>query len=184
MRKVLVEGAMPEWAEGIALLNSTIYFGWRLLQPNCSTAVLWSLAGAFGGAWAAQKIAHRAEFREELLKEVRNTIAAAMMVYGIANNYFSFKRHHVKRHHEKYHDGKERFKLVLKAKRAGTVPPRQAFEFEADMQTLMPLYSRTEQIQKLLVEKNFTKQAPYCSSRRYSCTVLSPSVSFSLSGIA
>jgi hypothetical protein len=121
-----------------------------LAESNFGTAVVGSLAGAFGGAWAAQRIAERSKIREDLIKEIRNTNAAAGMIYGIANSYLGLKRQFVQRLKDHYEEQKERLELFQKAKRSGTVPPQQQFDLDADLQSLKPVYSPLEPLHELL----------------------------------
>ena len=53
----------------------TIKTMWPTLR-DFLIAVAGSLAGAFAGAWGAQRIAERGKNRKELLEEIRNTNAA------------------------------------------------------------------------------------------------------------
>jgi hypothetical protein len=46
-----------------------------------------------------------------------------------------------------------RLVLFETAKSAGTVPPQQIFDVKADLQTLKPLFSPTEQIQRLMFDQ-------------------------------
>lgn len=141
---------MPEWAEVSAILHSSVAGIWHVLQSTFSTAVVGSLTGAFGGAWAAKKIADRSKLREELLKEIRNTNAAATMIYGIANTYIGLKKQHVKRLYEEYHSQRDNFELFLKSSQARMAPPRQTFQFNADLMTLNTPNSPTEQIENII----------------------------------
>jgi len=56
------------------------------------TAIAGSLAGAFAGAYGAQRIAERAKYRDQLLKEMRDTNAAIMVAFGVFNTLFSIKK--------------------------------------------------------------------------------------------
>jgi hypothetical protein len=133
-----------------------------LSNSNFITAVVGSLAGAFGGAWAAQRIAERSKLREELVKEIRNTNAAASMLHGIANAHLGLKKQLVKPMYDAYSEEQSRHSQFLRAKNAGTVPPQQKFDVNLDLQTIKPLYSPTEAIQKLIFnEISLTGAAPF-----------------------
>ena len=122
-------------------------------ELNFTTALIGSLAGAFGGAWAAQRIAEKSKLREDLLKEIRHTNAASSMVYGIANAHLGLKSQHIQALQDNYLEEMARFELFEKARAAGTVPPRQIFNVNADLQTLKPLYSPVDQIQRLMFDQ-------------------------------
>ena len=60
------------------------------------TAALGALAGAAGGAYAAQRIAERAKVREQLLQEARNSNAAIDLAHQICSTYLGLKEQHVR----------------------------------------------------------------------------------------
>jgi len=138
-------------------------------DSNFVTAVVGSLAGAFGGAWAAQRIAESSKLREELVKEIRNTNAAASMLYGIANAHLGLKQQFVKPMHDAYFDGLNRHTLFERAIEAGTVPPQQRFDIKFDLQSLKPPYSPTEAIQQLMFNQiSLTGAAPFVAQVLFS----------------
>ena len=134
---------LPAWSGFITTAKS-------LAESNFITALVGSLAGAFGGAWAAQRIAERSKRRDELLREVRNANAAATMLYGIANSHLGLKEQHLQKLRDVFLEQGRDLELFKKAKAAGTVPPQQVFEFNADLQTLRPILSPTEHITKII----------------------------------
>jgi hypothetical protein len=123
-----------------------------LANSNFITSLVGSLAGAFGGAWAAQRIAERSKVREDLLREVRAASAGASLLYGIANAHLGLKRQFVKALWDNYVERKKEFLLYQQARRVGTVPPQQIFNFEADLKFLNAVHSPIEALQKLLFE--------------------------------
>jgi hypothetical protein len=144
---------------GLSMLGETVWTLWfdnfssaskDVLTSGVFTSLLASLTGAFGGAWAAKRIAEGTKLREELQKEIRNTNAAASMVYGIANSHLGMKKQHIKVMHDGFFEQRQQLELFQKARKAGTVSPQQVFDFRADMQTLKPMYTPIEQIQKLI----------------------------------
>ncbi len=151
---------MVEWLNHLVSWHDFFAGARTLAESNFITALVGSLAGAFGGAWAAQRIAERTKLREELLKEIRDTNAASTMLYGIANSHLGLKKQHVQSLRDKYLEEKSRLELFFKAKEAGTVPPQQLFQFSADLQTLKPLFSPTEQIQRLVFSQISVTSAP------------------------
>jgi len=74
------------WQSAKDFLNSTFF-----------TAIAGSCAGAFAGAWGAQRIAARSKERDELLTEIRNTSAATVVALSICNTFLSIKKQHVRR---------------------------------------------------------------------------------------
>jgi hypothetical protein len=60
------------------------------------TSVAGALAGAFFGAWGAQRIAERSKQRDEILVELRSTNAAISVVFYISNALLSFKKQEIR----------------------------------------------------------------------------------------
>jgi hypothetical protein len=67
------------------------------LNSNAFTAIAGSCAGAFAGAWVAQRIAARGKERDDFIAEMRNTSAATVVALSICNSFLSIKKQHVKR---------------------------------------------------------------------------------------
>jgi len=65
-------------------------------HSNIVTSFIGALAGAGGGAWAAQRIADRAKVRQQLLEEVRNTNAAVEQAYSVAMTCLNLKEQHIR----------------------------------------------------------------------------------------
>ncbi len=120
---------------------------------NFITALVGSLAGAFGGAWAAQRIAERSRRRDDLLKEMRGANAASAMLYGVATAHLGLKRQFVQPLRDVYLETRGRFELFERARLAGTLPPGQKWMEVMDMQAIIPLRSPTDQIQRLVFEE-------------------------------
>lgn len=136
-----------------AVLDGLNYWIKPFFTSTLIAAIAPSLAGALAGAWIAKRIAERSKLREELLKEIRNTNAASAMLYGIANTHIAMKRQHIKRLKDAFIEEKERLDLFLQAKRAGTVPPQQSYNFSADLQKLKPHHSPIERVQQIIFDQ-------------------------------
>lgn len=100
------------------------------------TAIAGSLAGAFAGAYGAQRIIERAKYRDELLKEIRNTNAATNVTFGICNSLLSLKKQHVKALKETFDAQKLDFLNHQNKVRVGEICKDQVFNFLADLQSL------------------------------------------------
>ena len=144
---------MLDFATLLAVLHHLVDDAKALGNSNFFTAVVGSLAGAFGGAWAAQRIAERSKVREELVKEIRNTSAATSMLYGIATAHLGLKKQFVKALNDGYTEEQRRHSVFQAARKAGTVPPQQKFDVHLDLQSLQPLYSPTDAIQRLIFDQ-------------------------------
>lgn len=97
--------------------------------------------------------AERSKIRDELVREIRNTNAATSMLYGIANAHLGLKKQFVKPLYDAYTEEQRRHSLFQAAREAGTVPPQQKFDVHLDLQSLQPLYSPTDAIQRLIFDQ-------------------------------
>jgi len=141
---------MIDWFNNAASVESVWDATKKFGESNFATALVGSLAGAFFGAWAAQRSAAKAKRYDELLAEIRNTNAAAILLYQIAGSHLGLKKQHVKALHDSYLEGMNNWQLFDAARRSGTVPPQQVFQFNADLQMLRPLRSPADEVQKLV----------------------------------
>lgn len=122
-------------------LNTVIeLFTWQnvvwFLNSNFTTA----LAGALGGALAAQRIGDRAKQREALLQEIRNTNAAIIVTFTICNAGLALKKQLVKDIYDSYTAKKAALTEFHRRRAAGEQPADLPFEFKADLRTLqMPV---------------------------------------------
>jgi hypothetical protein len=123
------------------------------LNSGFSTALLGSLAGAFAGAIAAQRIVENSKLREELLKEFRNTNAATMTAATACNSALALKRQHVKPLYDQFHRDKAAV-LEFNAHRAsGQRQGNTPFHFTWDMRTFTAPVIPIESLQDLLFNK-------------------------------
>lgn len=99
------------------------------------------MAGAFAGAWAAQRIAEKEKLRDQLLKEIRSINTAIMLAFGICNSLLSIKRQHVKALKENFDAQAAALQDYKKKRDAGLISKEAEFHFLADLQllTLPPL---------------------------------------------
>lgn len=100
-----------------------------------STAVSFfgALAGASAGAWGAQRVIERTRRREELLREIRNTNAAVMVAFTIANTALGMKSQLVKPMADRFRADLEELRKHLAAPQASGAP-KAKFSFQADLQ--------------------------------------------------
>ena len=78
------------------MLCDALRWLWDLLNSNFGTAAVGALFGAWGGAYAAQKIAERSKARDQLLEHLQNTNAAIELAGGICVAYLNLKKQHVR----------------------------------------------------------------------------------------
>jgi hypothetical protein len=72
---------------------------WDTLNSNLFnafvTSAIGALAGAWGGAYAIQRIAEKARKKEQLLQEILNSNAAFEVAHGLGSTYLNFKEQNV-----------------------------------------------------------------------------------------
>lgn len=117
------------------------------------TAIAGSLAGAFAGAYGAQRIAERAKYRDEFLKEIRNSNAATMVSFGICNSLLSIKKQHVKSLKENFESQKAALLDFEKKRNERQISKDEIFNFLADFQTLSLPQLPVDILQKQVFEK-------------------------------
>jgi hypothetical protein len=100
------------------------------------TALASSVAGAFFGAYGAQRISDRDKFRQRLQKEIRDTNAATNISFGICNSLLALKGQHIKSLSETFHAHKAEFLLFIERRRRGEIPRDSEFHLLADFQSL------------------------------------------------
>lgn len=98
------------WENAKAFLNSTFV-----------ASGLGALAGAAGGAWAAQKIAERVKLRQQLLQEVRNSNAAIELAQAVCSTYLNLKEQHVRRLKHAYDEQKASVQAHYQGVQEGTI---------------------------------------------------------------
>ena len=114
-------------------------FSWQNVAGFLNSNFTAALAGALGGALAAQRIGDRAKQRDALLREIRSTNAAIMVTFTICNAGLALKKI-VRDIYETYTAAKEALKEFQQQRAAGQQYPKLPFKFLADFRTLqMPV---------------------------------------------
>ncbi|MGM0987773.1 MAG: hypothetical protein ACQEXI_12425 [Pseudomonadota bacterium] len=105
------------------------------LHSNIAIAFFSSLAGAFGGAIAAQRVIERNKQKEVFLKELRNTNAAIMVSFSICNALLGLKRQHSQPLYEQYTKDRAKAKEIHSKLSAGEDLGTEPFHYLADLKT-------------------------------------------------
>lgn len=115
-------------------------FSWQNVADFINSNFTAALAGALGGALAAQRIGDRAKQRDTLLQEIRSTNAAIIVSFTICNAGLALKKQFVKDIYETYTTKKEELQVFQQRRSAGQQHPDIPFEFQADFRNLqMPV---------------------------------------------
>jgi hypothetical protein len=131
------------------ILPSYIKSHWQDAKDFLNSTFFTALAGAYGGAWAAQRIAKRTKRREELLKEIHATNAASSLTYNLCNTYFNAKKQLIKPMKEDY----DRQLRLVEGRLAGPRPIGVEVRFLADYRTLPTLEPPVSIIRDQIFEK-------------------------------
>lgn len=100
------------------------------------TAIVGAFAASFAGAYGAQRLAERNRYRDQLLKEIRDTNAAIMVSFGICNALLAVKQQHIKPLKDNYERERKSLADFREKRRAGHIARDTEFRFTADFQTL------------------------------------------------
>ncbi|RFC35612.1 MAG: hypothetical protein DID92_2727743994 [Candidatus Nitrotoga sp. SPKER] len=109
---------------------------WIEIEAFFNSVFFTSIAGAFAGAYGAQRIAERSKYREQMLKEMRDTNAAIMIAFGICNSLLSVKKQHVKSLKEDFDFQKAALLEHHKKVNIGQISRDEIFDFRTDLMTL------------------------------------------------
>lgn len=128
-------------------------FSWQNIAGFLNSNFTAALAGALGGALAAQRIASRAKQQDALLQEIRSTNAAIVVTFTICNAGLALKKQFVKDIYETYTEKKEALKEFQQRRAAGQQHPDLPFEFQADFRTLQIPVVSIDVLRTLIYER-------------------------------
>jgi len=126
---------------------------WENIKGFANSSFTTSLAGAFAGAIAAQRIAEKGKFREELAKEFQHTNAVISLATATACLALALKKQHVKALKNSYDDDLTNFEVhkdkVLRREVAANTP----FEMTPNLLYLQEISPPTATIQDIVLSK-------------------------------
>lgn len=151
---------------GILAVGLLVYLEWhqlallaqwmgnnKFINSNFVTAILGSLAGAFAGAYGAQRIAERAKFRDQLLKEMRVTNTVITLSFGIANSLLALKKQHVMPLIKDFDTEKAAFFEFDTKFKQGLISRTSEYHFRANLMSLSLQHLPVDILQKEIFEK-------------------------------
>lgn len=126
---------------------------WENMKGFANSSFTTSLAGAFAGAIAAQRIAEKGKFREELVKEFQHTNAVISLATATACLALALKKQHVKALKNSYDDDLRNFEAhkekVLRRQIAANTP----FEMNPNLLYLPEISPPTVTIQDIVISR-------------------------------
>ncbi|WP_036302929.1 hypothetical protein [Methylotenera sp. L2L1] len=125
-------------------------------NSDFTVAFIGSLAGALGGAWAAQRIAERAKYKEQLMTEMKLTNAATSVAFGMVSSLLALKAQHILPIKTEYDKAKQEFTEAMAS------PHKQQKEivFIADFRALTPPICSIDVLQSYVHGKLMMKSRP------------------------
>ena len=112
---------------------------WEYLKDFGNSAFTTSLAGAFAGAYAAQKIAENSKVRDELISEIRFTNNGLVLALTISNLAIAIKKQHVSKLKASYDADVARAKAHMARVRSGTIGHNSPLTLSMDFITLQEI---------------------------------------------
>jgi hypothetical protein len=133
------------WEVVVAFWNSS--FGAATIS-----ALIGSLAGAWGGALAAERIAAKRRVREQLLLEINQTNAAIELSHMICSAHLNLKEQHVREAWEDYQAKRRRVHAHHEGLRNGEIAPGTVLDIgQLDLRTLDVVRAKIEPLQGLVL---------------------------------
>jgi hypothetical protein len=116
------------------------------------SAFIGSLAGAWGGALAAERIATKRRVREQLLLEINQTNSAIELAHVICNAHLNIKEQHVRAAWEDYQTKKSAVHAHHEGLENGTIAPGTVLDIgQLDLRTLDVVRAKIEPLQALVL---------------------------------
>jgi len=116
---------------------------WPVLQPYLPVfalivAVVIPLSASFFGAWTAQRIAERNRFRDDIVKEIRNTNAAISLAMSVCNTAMALKRQQVTGAKRDFDLAKASYVEHVRLRTTGQIQGNTPYRFTLALMTLPP----------------------------------------------
>ena len=126
---------------------------WENIKGFANSSFTASLAGAFAGAVAAQRIAGKGKFREELIKEFQSTNAAISLTTAAACLALALKKQHVKALKNSYDDDQKNFKAHKEKIYGRQIAANTPFKMSPNLLHLQGISPPTATIQDIILSR-------------------------------
>ena len=126
---------------------------WENIESFANSSFTTSLSGAFGGAIAAQRIAEKGRFREELVKEFQYTNSAIALATSAACVSLALKKQHVNKLKISYDADQEKFKAHKEKIVSGLVPRNTPLEIMPNLLFLQGISPPIATIQEIILSR-------------------------------
>jgi hypothetical protein len=123
-------------------------------SANFTTSLIGAFAGAWGGAYAIQRIADRAKTRDILKQEVQSARAAIEICGGICNSYFNVKEQFIQGLNERYsaqYNAIHRHHLAIVNCQISPDTPLEVGM--VDLQSLEPIKTKVDRLENYIIDR-------------------------------
>lgn len=144
---------MPDIASVYAELSLLVSPLWENIKGFANSSFTTSLAGAFAGAIAAQRIAEKGKFREELIKEFQQTNAVISLATAAACLALALKKQHVKALKNSYDDDQKKFEAHKEKVLGGQIAANTPFEMSPNLLYLQEISPPISHIQDIVLSR-------------------------------
>lgn len=144
---------MPDIASVYAELSTLAPPLWENIKGFANSSFTTSLAGAFAGAIAAQRISEKGKYREELVKEFHQTNAVLSLAAAAASLALALKKQHIKALSDSYDDDLKKFEEYKAKIRGGQIPPNTPFELYPNLLYLEEISPPIATIQDIVLSR-------------------------------
>ncbi len=131
---------------------------WPVLQPYLPlfalvVAIIIPLSASFFGAWTAQRIAERNRFRDDIVKEIRNTNAAISLAMSVCNIAMALKRQQVTVVKRDFDEAKASYVEHMRLRKIGQIQGNTPYRFTLALMTLPPPKFAIDSMRSLVLDR-------------------------------
>ena len=127
---------------------------WKFVNSNFLTSFAGALAGAWGGAYAVQRIADKARLRKQLVDDIRNCNAGLDIAGSLCNVFVSFKSQHVVGMKRLYDEQRKAVLAHALGVQSGRIPRTRPLNLGGVGYGTLPLITeRTDLLETIVMEK-------------------------------
>jgi hypothetical protein len=126
---------------------------WENIKGVANSSFTTSLAGAFAGAIAAQRIAEKGKFREELVKEFQSTNSAIALAISVTSVALALKKQHINDLKSSYDADQKNFKAHKAKIENGQIAPNTPIKIKPNLLFLQGILPPIAKIQDIVLSR-------------------------------
>ncbi|MFK9007581.1 hypothetical protein [Pseudomonas pergaminensis] len=144
---------MSDIASVVAELSTLVPPLWENIKGFANSSFTTSLAGAFAGAIAAQRIAEKGKFRDELVKEFQATNAVISLAAGMASQAMALKKQHVRALKSAYDNDQKNFEAHKEKIFGRQIASNTTFEIKPNLLYLQEISPPIAKLQDIVLSR-------------------------------